>query len=109
MLSEIISDVKARVEGKKEENPLIEGVTSRDRRSLASNIRSFSKGAPVIGELKRRSPSQGDIRSDFRIRDLAEEIEAGGAAGISVLTEPNYFGGRLDFLEQVRDVVDLPS
>lgn len=60
-----------------------------------------------ILECKKASPSRGLIRADFNIHDLAREY-APFADGISVLTDETYFQGQLDFLRQVRAVVDTP-
>lgn len=59
----------------------------------------------VIAEIKRRSPSKGAIRDllDAEVQALA--FERGGAAAISVLTEPAHFGGALTDLESARDHV----
>lgn len=65
-------------------------------------------GLQVIAEIKRRSPSAGAINSDLDPADRAHRYEAGGAAAISVLTEPDYFGGSLDDLRTVRAAVELP-
>jgi indole-3-glycerol phosphate synthase len=62
----------------------------------------------VIAEVKRRSPSQGDISPGLDAADRARDYAAGGAAAISVLTEPDRFGGRLDDLHAVRERVTLP-
>lgn len=62
----------------------------------------------VIAELKRRSPSAGAIREDLDPVDAARQLESAGAAALSVLTEPDFFGGSLDFLQEVRTAVDLP-
>ncbi len=62
----------------------------------------------VIAELKKASPSKGLIREDFHPEALAPELEAAGAAALSILTEPHYFRGRLDYLRRVRKLVDLP-
>jgi indole-3-glycerol phosphate synthase len=65
-------------------------------------------GLQVIAEIKRRSPSAGPIDLDLDAVSQAREYEAGGAAAISVLTEPEYFGGSLDDLVAVRRAVSLP-
>jgi len=70
-------------------------------------------GAPspqlaVIAEVKRRSPSKGDIAPDLDAVAQARAYEAAGADAISVLTEPTYFGGSLDDLRAVTAAVDLP-
>jgi len=62
----------------------------------------------VIAEIKRRSPSRGEIRPDFEPVGCARAYAEAGAAAISVLTDERYFGGRLDYLEKVRRAVALP-
>jgi len=62
----------------------------------------------VIAEVKRRSPSGGAIAEDLRPGELASAYETGGAVAISVLTEPEFFGGSLDDLAAVRQAVALP-
>ena len=62
----------------------------------------------VVAEIKRRSPSKGEIRADFEPVGCARAYAEGGAAALSVLTDAHYFGGHLDFLEKVRGAVDLP-
>ena len=66
------------------------------------------EGVNVIAELKRASPSEGMIREDFRPVELARELEAAGAAALSVLCEPHRFLGDEAYLRSVREVVDLP-
>ncbi len=61
----------------------------------------------VIAEVKRSSPSQGKI-ADLNPVEAAQAYEAGGAAALSILTEPRHFGGELAHLEQVASQVSLP-
>ncbi|GEL23241.1 indole-3-glycerol phosphate synthase [Pseudonocardia sulfidoxydans NBRC 16205] len=65
-------------------------------------------GVGVIAEVKRRSPSKGDLASIGDPADLARRYEIGGARVISVLTEQRRFGGSLADLDAVRAVVDIP-
>ena len=71
--------------------------------------RLAAAGLHLITELKRSSPSAGRIaaeRDDIVAR--ARAYEAGGAAAISVLCEPHWFGGSIDDLRQVRAAVSIP-
>ena len=62
----------------------------------------------VVAELKRRSPSRGEIRPDFDPIGCAKAYADAGAAAISVLTDKKYFGGELSLLEAVRREVSVP-
>jgi indole-3-glycerol phosphate synthase len=63
---------------------------------------------PLVCEIKRASPSAGVLRAGMSVVDQARAYDAGGAAAISVLTEPSRFMGSLGDLADVRAVVDLP-
>lgn len=65
-------------------------------------------GLSVIAEVKRRSPSAGEISPDLDPGALAAEYARGGASAISVLTEPSHFSGSAADLEAVRSAVGLP-
>ncbi len=62
----------------------------------------------VIAECKRRSPSRGVLAADYDAAAIAGRYEQGGAAAISVLTEPTFFDGALEDLAAVRARVALP-
>lgn len=62
----------------------------------------------LIAEVKRRSPSAGDIRGSVSVKEQAASYERGGAAAVSVLTDADYFGGSLADLEAVGGAVGLP-
>ena len=65
-------------------------------------------GFNVIAECKRRSPSRGVLAADYDPVRIAGAYAGGGAAAISVLTEPTFFDGALAHLQAVRAAVEVP-
>jgi indole-3-glycerol phosphate synthase len=65
-------------------------------------------GLSFICEVKRASPSKGMIAQDFPYLDIAREYAAAGADAISVLTEPEYFKGSVDYLREIAAAVPTP-
>ncbi len=62
----------------------------------------------VISEIKRRSPSKGDLASGLDPIELARQYERGGAACLSVLTDVDFFGGSVEDLVGAREACSLP-
>jgi len=89
-----IADLEAALADRPEPRPFIEAVTR--------------PGISLIAEHKRRSPSAGIIREGSSVREIVCAYETGGAAALSILTEPHHFGGRLDDLREARAVTALP-
>ena len=80
---------------------------------VASDVSPFASAlrrsdVAVIAELKRRSPSRGVINGILDVPARAAEYAAGGAAAISVLTEPTRFGGTLDDLRAAHGTTAIP-
>ncbi len=75
------------------------------RRALAEKNRD---GVAVIAELKKASPSKGLIRAEFHPEELARELEAAGAAALSVLTDEEFFQGSLENLRAASAAVKVP-
>jgi indole-3-glycerol phosphate synthase len=62
----------------------------------------------IIAEIKRASPSKGDICPSLDAATAAKAYEKGGAAAVSVLTEPQFFKGSIDDLKAVKANVEIP-
>lgn len=85
----------------------------RTAAEAAAPVRGFGAalrqpGLSVVAEVKRRSPSRGDLAPDLDPVDQAMRYARGGAAAISVLTEPEFFSGTLADLAAVHATTDLP-
>ena len=110
ILETIITERRADVEKRRLEvsvEALAEQATQRTHHSLVERL-SSGNGTQIIAEVKKASPSAGVLVEDYKPAETAAIYEASGAAGISVLTEPNHFSGKGEDLQQVREAVDLP-
>lgn len=113
ILDKIIADKRHEVRSRKEKLGLDE---LKERVRTMPKCRNFYKaitkinrrGINVIAEVKKASPSQGVIREDFEPVEIAETYKKCGSDAISVLTDEKYFQGRLEYINQIREAVDLP-
>ena len=110
ILDRIVADTRNVVATRKAATPptTLENMAafSRSRHSLENALRT--DGPSILAEIKKASPSQGVIRSDFRPAAIARGYESGGACAVSVLTEPHHFQGSLDDLQAARQALSLP-
>ena len=110
VLDRIVEDTRDEVHRRREAVPL-----ARLEAALAQRPdgRPFSEallrpGISVIAEHKRRSPSAGVIREGASVQEIVLAYERGGAAALSILTEPFHFSGSLDDLREARTATELP-
>ncbi len=71
-------------------------------------LMSEDEDLKIISEIKKRSPSKGTICRDFDPVKIAMSYKSNGAFALSVLTDERFFGGRLDYLQSIRERTDLP-
>jgi indole-3-glycerol phosphate synthase len=79
----------------------------KERSSFRRSLRK-TDSVSIIAEVKKASPSQGIIRTDFDPVDIALRYEDGGASAISVLTDEPFFKGDLKYLDAISKRVSLP-
>jgi indole-3-glycerol phosphate synthase len=77
-------------------------------RDFGAAIRRGNAGIRIISEIKKASPSKGLIRADFDHEMIAAVYENKGVDAISVITEEDFFQGRLEFLQEVKRAVTRP-
>lgn len=118
-LAAIIDHKRAEVETGKARTPIDQ---LRERISELGRPRNFFQAlvrhkdatdTAVIAEIKRKSPSAGWIREEYRADDfdpaaIARQYHAAGASAISCLTDERFFAGRLDYIHRIKDAIPLP-
>lgn len=90
-----IEDLKARINGLAPPRPFIEAINKPRTISL-------------IAEIKKQSPSGGIIRQGFNLKEIAQAYQEAGVGAISVLTEEDYFGGNISYLNEVKNLISVP-
>lgn len=106
-LGRILEETRRRVTSLEEAPPAPPNLGDRKGGStLAASLRG--PNVSVIAELKRRSPSKGTLNDTLDPVIQAKAFVRGGAAAVSVLTEPTFFGGSLADLDAIRATVTVP-
>ncbi|EKQ70582.1 Indole-3-glycerol phosphate synthase [Leptolyngbyaceae cyanobacterium JSC-12] len=112
ILEEIVWHKEAEVDQLREFLPLNElrskVQTAPPTRDFLQALKQSSIHPAVIAEVKKASPSKGVIREEFDPVEIARSYKQGGATCLSVLTDKKFFQGSFDYLQQIREVVDIP-
>jgi indole-3-glycerol phosphate synthase len=113
ILDKIVADKRAEVEFRRSQRTLEQlkaeiASMPRCRNFYKAVTKRSGRGLNVIAEVKKASPSAGVIREDFDAVAIAQAYQRCGADAISVLTDEKYFQGRLEYIKQISDAVDLP-
>jgi indole-3-glycerol phosphate synthase len=110
ILDTIVDSVRTRLPERMRERP---AHTLRDSELFSQPVRSLQSALrqdrlAVIAEIKAASPSAGWIRENPDVSDIALSYRQAGAAAVSVVTEPDHFQGRLEWLELARRTAEVP-
>jgi indole-3-glycerol phosphate synthase len=110
VLDEILEGVRADLAEREQQVSIddLKAMAARQGPAIDPMPRFRADGIAVIAEVKRASPSKGQLAEIPDAAALAADYEAGGAATISVLTEGRRFGGSLEDLRAVRAAVSVP-
>ena len=113
ILDKIISDKRAEVKLRQSQSGLEElkkqvASMPKCRNFYKAVTKQSGRGLNVIAEVKKASPSAGVIREDFDAVAIAQTYKRCGADAISVLTDEKYFQGRLEYIKQIKEAVELP-
>ncbi|WP_419678424.1 indole-3-glycerol phosphate synthase TrpC [Aliarcobacter lanthieri] len=114
ILEKIINKIKEDLELRKKSISLeeLENII-KENSYKTKDTKSFlksSKNEPIriISEVKKASPSKGVIKDDFNPLEIAKEYNDNGANAISVLTEPHFFQGNLQYLKEIKKITNIP-
>jgi indole-3-glycerol phosphate synthase len=110
VLDQIMASVRQRLAERKEQVPLAELEPLVGSHGPPRDFKGALQGESikVIAEVKRASPSKGWLCADLNVATLVRSYTRGGAAAISVLTEPTGFRGSLEDLAEARQATHLP-
>src|SRR5947199_10693037 len=113
ILDKIIATKHQEVEERQKSMPLESlketiATLGRPRNFFQAVTTPSKKRLNLIAEVKKASPSAGVIRADFDPVKIAQQYEAAGADALSVLTDEEFFQGKLEYIHAIRDVVRLP-
>ncbi len=108
-LDKILQNKRSEIEQAKKKRTLSYFQESDSGKTPISLKDSINAHRPaIVAEIKRKSPSKGELRTIANPELLAKSYEQSGASGISVLTDTNFFGGNLLDLQKIKQSVSIP-
>ncbi|MFL9842943.1 indole-3-glycerol phosphate synthase TrpC [Flavobacterium rhizosphaerae] len=110
ILNEIIANKREEI-AKLKTRKIIEGFSKTknyNRKTISLKQSILDKGFGIIAEIKRKSPSGGNIKTDLNVEEQTSFYDKNGAAGISILTDDKYFGGNVIDIIGCRKATTLP-
>jgi len=107
ILEKILVSKKKELEERKKISPF-DQLMDRVEKIEPNFLSMDKKDIQIISEIKRASPSKGDIAIDMNIKEKALQYEKGGASAVSVLTDYPFFKGSLEDMEEVVSLIKIP-
>lgn len=105
-MNDVLEKIVARTRARLDQEPFAEPQPRAERFAFAQALRA--PGVRVIAEIKSASPSAGSIIANPDVESIARQYAAGGAAAISIVTEPEFFQGSHDWIRRAADASGLP-
>jgi len=110
ILRKIVKAKKAEVKQKMEKLPVSEILKELMKAPANRNFRDIFEynNFIVIGEIKKKAPSKGTIKSSVNIKKISKLYESAGIKAVSVVTDKKFFDGRLDYVAEVKKHCTMP-
>ncbi|MFQ5677312.1 MAG: indole-3-glycerol phosphate synthase TrpC [bacterium] len=111
ILDEIVKHKKIELSERIKSTPitaLLEQAKSQSPPTSFFKALTKKEAVQVIAEVKKASPSAGELRANFDPVSIAKSYQANGAAAVSVLTDEKFFQGKLEYLQQIHNEILLP-
>ena len=114
ILKKICKDKKIFIEKEKKKKNINFLIKNTSKKKKVNDFKkafdkNLKKGKiPVISEIKKKSPSQGNFYKNFKPIKIAKNYQKNGATCLSVLTDKKYFDGSLNHLKAIRKITKLP-
>lgn len=108
MLTKIVEKTKERYEGKSLDDIKQKALKLKTNKDFPFEKALRDKPIAIVSEVKRASPSKGLIAEDFDYVAIAKDYENAGVSAISVLTEPDFFQGSTEILNEISRNVKTP-
>lgn len=108
VLDRIVERTRERLRGEAKPDRRAAEEVARQRRAFAFREAISRDGANVIAEIKSASPSAGSIVDDPNVEEIASDYARGGAAAMSVVTEPEFFRGSREWIARAKNAAGLP-
>jgi indole-3-glycerol phosphate synthase len=109
VLDQIVERTRARLRDEPKPDRRAAEEMAERRTPFAFRAALQREGVNVIAEIKSASPSAGSIVDDPDVETIARDYARGGAAAISVVTEPEFFRGSRDWIFRAKEAAGLPA